>query len=223
MKCNIKKSGIYIIKNNINGKVYVGSTVNFYDRIKKHRANLKNDKHHSIKLQRACNKYGFENLEFIIIEFCGKDKLIESEQFWINHFDSYHQGYNSTPNAKNCLGYKQTEEHKKNISNGLKGYKRSEENIENMRLANKGKILSEETKNKLSIINTGKIHSEETKNKLSIINKGKKHSEDSKDKMRKFKSEEHKQNISKGRKGIIFSEEHILNLKIARNNRKLKK
>jgi group I intron endonuclease len=219
LKCTIKKSGIYIIKNYLNGKVYVGSSLNFSDRIKRHRADLKNNKHHSIKLQRAFNKYGIDSLEFIPIQYCAKDEILIYEQYWINYFDSYTNGYNSVPIAGNCFGYKQTDEHKRNISNGLKGFKRSEENKENMRLANVGKVISEETKDKIRKTLTGNKLSDETKNKLSKINKGKIHSEESKSKMRKPKSDDHGKNISNSKLGIKFSKQHILNLTKSRKAR----
>lgn len=167
IKCNIKKSGIYLIKNNINGKVYVGSTLNFSSRIRRHRADLNKNVHHSKYLQRSYIKYGFDYFEFIIIEYCDKHELLISEQFWINYFDSYNNGYNTTPIAGNCLGYKQSDEHKKKISDSLKGYKRTEENKINMSLANKGKILSDETKNKISNSLKGNKVSDETKEKIS--------------------------------------------------------
>lgn len=180
MKCNIKESGVYLIKNCINGKVYVGSTLNFSSRIKRHRADLAKNKHHSIKLQRSYNKYNHQNFEFIPIQYCSKEYLIKIEQYWIDYFDSYNNGYNSSPNAGNCLGYKQTDEHKRKISAGLKGFKRSEENKQNMRLANIGKVITQEQKDKISKKLMGHTHSEKTKIKLSKIGKGKVRSEESK-------------------------------------------
>ena len=44
------KGGIYKIKNIINGKVYIGSAIYFIKRWSVHKSELKNNKHHSIKL-----------------------------------------------------------------------------------------------------------------------------------------------------------------------------
>lgn len=59
---------IYIIQNMINGKFYLGSTINLNKRKLKHFRELRKNSHHSILLQRAVNKYGIENFKFIIIE-----------------------------------------------------------------------------------------------------------------------------------------------------------
>ena len=63
-----RKSGIYQIRNLVNGKVYVGSAVNLQHRRREHRSDLRNGNHHSIKLQRAYNKYGESSFAFEILE-----------------------------------------------------------------------------------------------------------------------------------------------------------
>ena len=68
----MKISGIYKIINKINGKYYVGSSVNIKDypnnRWSRHIADLNANRHHNDYLQRAWNKYGQDAFEFIIIE-----------------------------------------------------------------------------------------------------------------------------------------------------------
>ena len=59
------KGYIYKIINKINGKFYIGSTIKPQKREKQHFSNLKNKKHHCIFLQRAFNKYGAGNFEFL--------------------------------------------------------------------------------------------------------------------------------------------------------------
>lgn len=63
-------SGIYKIVNNVNGKVYIGSTKNFDKRKQQHFYTLSQKKHHSPKLQRSYNKHGKESFEFQIVEEC---------------------------------------------------------------------------------------------------------------------------------------------------------
>lgn len=133
-------SGIYSITNTITNKVYVGSAVNIDLRWKEHLNDLRKDKHHSIKLQRAFNKYGEANFVFDIIMLCDKLSLIVNEQSFIDGLDSYKKGYNACPIAGSRLGSKQSEETKNKISSKLKG----------RTSPNKGKIASDETRLKLS-------------------------------------------------------------------------
>ena len=65
--------GVYMIKNKINGKFYIGSSVDITYRWARHKRQLRNGNHHSIHLQRAWDKYGEENFEFKVIEECSED------------------------------------------------------------------------------------------------------------------------------------------------------
>jgi group I intron endonuclease len=164
-------SGVYIIKNCLNGFVYVGSSSNIKSRWYTHISDLKRNKHPNIFLQRAVNKYGFQNFLFEVIEEVKADKneLIEREQYWINLYDSANQnkGYNLNPKAESCLGRKDTEESRKRKSIALKGnknwkfrkpFKHIPEGLEKMRLANLGKVVSEETKTKMRAHKRTKAH-----------------------------------------------------------------
>jgi len=72
-----KISGIYKIVNNVNGKTYVGSSVNIERRWSQHRTiERKTIIHYAIK------KYGEINFEFSILEYCKKESLIEREQYY---------------------------------------------------------------------------------------------------------------------------------------------
>lgn len=70
-----KQAGIYQIKNVLNGHSYIGSTNNFYDRLIQHRSHLRKQKHHSIALQRAYDKYGEYNFEVNILEIRFKSRI----------------------------------------------------------------------------------------------------------------------------------------------------
>lgn len=50
--------GVYRWFNTVNGKSYVGSSANINKRKQEHLKGLTSNNHHSIKLQRAWNKYG---------------------------------------------------------------------------------------------------------------------------------------------------------------------
>lgn len=105
IQCNIKdllKTGVYIIRNQINNKIYIGSSiVSFLKRLQHHNAMLNNKKHKNNYLQNSYNKYGEENFIFEILEICEKDDCLNKEQYWIDYYKSYNKtiGYNINPLA----------------------------------------------------------------------------------------------------------------------------
>lgn len=94
------RSGIYKIRNLINGKIYVGSTQDFSFRKKEHFWELKNNKHYNQYLQRAFNKYGEENFVFEILEECNIENLLVREQYYLDTLQPFDEvGYNVNPLA----------------------------------------------------------------------------------------------------------------------------
>jgi hypothetical protein len=97
--------GVYGIKSKTNEKYYIGSTSVFSDKIVKgflkrwicHCHLLNVNKHHSIKLQNHVNKYGIEDLEFVIIEIVVDPLLCATkEKYWLDYYNAYHNGFNSS-------------------------------------------------------------------------------------------------------------------------------
>ena len=82
----LKVSGIYCIENKINHKSYIGSSKNLYQRLLKHFALLRHNKHENAHLQNAWNKYGESSFEWSIIEICDISILTEREQYCIDLF-----------------------------------------------------------------------------------------------------------------------------------------
>ncbi|MBF1054549.1 MAG: GIY-YIG nuclease family protein, partial [Parvimonas sp.] len=79
-------SCIYEIRNKINNKVYIGSTIDFKQRKATHLKELRRGKHANSHLQNAWNKYGEDNFIFKIIERCSIENLLIREQYYINLF-----------------------------------------------------------------------------------------------------------------------------------------
>lgn len=161
-------SGIYAIRNLLNGKIYVGSSSDICERIRIHKRDLRASKHHSIHLQRSWKLYGENSFEFFLVELVEDVScLLEREQYWMDESDCYnkHKGYNISPTAGSCRGIKLSEEHKEKI-----------------RIAHLGKAVSKETRKKLSEIHKrnpywgGRSHSQKTKDKISLTKTGEKHS-----------------------------------------------
>ena len=182
------KSNIYVFTNKINGKQYVGQTINIEERYKQHRKDAKNENKNSI-FYRAIRKYGFDNFEFKVVETdIDISKIHEREKFWIKELNTKSpNGYNLTDGGEGTFGYRHTEEAKKKMSELKKGMKLSPEQIERLRRGNIGRKLSEEHKKILveavKKANTGRKLTEEHKKRLAEYNRGRKHSEESKKKM----------------------------------------
>jgi len=153
-------SGIYAIVNKVTGKKYIGSAVNLQQRWRVHRHELRKGIHHSVVLQRAYNKYGEDNLEYSVLEYCSPDELIIREQKYI---DMHKPEYNIAPTAGSMLGFRHSLETKIKIGLSSLGRKHTEEEKKKISESQKGE------KNHA----WGRKHTEEEKQKISNSSKGK--------------------------------------------------
>jgi group I intron endonuclease len=62
--------GVYVIRNIVTNKIYVGSTGKLSERWNQHKYSLKRGKHSNPHLQSAWNKYGEKSFTYEIIEIC---------------------------------------------------------------------------------------------------------------------------------------------------------
>lgn len=111
------KCGIYKITNLINGKCYIGQSVDILRRWRNHKETSKNSSKEAYEypLYRAFRKYGLENFSFEILEECKKEELDIKETFYINKYNSLNEGYNQvlvgqggtkvTPQEVNLIKY----------------------------------------------------------------------------------------------------------------------
>lgn len=89
---------IYIIKNNINDKVYIGKTFNnIQTRFREHiRDSRKKHKEHR-KLYSAISKYGENNFYVELVEDNIDESILSNKEIeYIKFYDSYKNGYNNT-------------------------------------------------------------------------------------------------------------------------------
>ena len=123
---------IYALVNKINGKIYIGKTIQAYTtRWREHYCNAVT-KNLPNYLYRAIRKYSWENFDKVVIfqtDVLDKNSadaiLIEKERFYINLFrtDSSEFGYNLTKGGDGVVGIKFTEETRKQMSKSHLGEK----------------------------------------------------------------------------------------------------
>lgn len=80
-------------------KIYIGKTqITIKDRWQSHcnAAFLPTHGDYNFPFHRAIRKYGKENFVIEEIEQCNNNIINEREQYWINYYDSYNNGYNAT-------------------------------------------------------------------------------------------------------------------------------
>ena len=92
-------AGIYAIKNLINGRIYVGSSVNMEIRWVQHKSLLKGGNHHSERLQYDWDEHKEENFVCeVVLVVNSEEHLAAEEQRVINAWQSYlpEYGYNTS-------------------------------------------------------------------------------------------------------------------------------
>lgn len=170
----LKRSGIYLIRNLVNGKVYIGSAVSLYHRRLDHIWALRKGRHRNPKLQRSWNRHGESSFWFDVLLVCDKGDLIFFEQKALDVFSaSYGWGhiYNLSPTAGSSLGVRFTDETKAKIGAKSKG-----RNLGRKHTLEELQKMSESNRQ----VNLGRKHSLETRLKMSRSGKGRKFSEEHK-------------------------------------------
>ena len=193
-----KISGIYEIVNTVNGKRYIGSSVNIKTRWSQHRVRLSGGDHHCPPLQRAWVKYGSDAFEFRVIERCGRDVLVSLEQ---SYLDRRTPEYNVAKAAgyRTFLGLTHSPETISKMSDAHKGNTRT-----------KGKKRCREAVEATAAAHRGMKRSPGTRAKMSAAKSGKKCAP---------RSQEHRDNIGKAHKGRQKSPEHMAALQAGRASR----
>lgn len=95
---------IYTFTNSITGKKYVGYTCDIKTRLKSHKSSL--NKGVKTKLYDAIRSYGWNNFNFDVI-YQSTDSihtLKVMENYFINEYNSYNNGYNMTLGGDGAIG-----------------------------------------------------------------------------------------------------------------------
>lgn len=107
----IEIKGIYIATNKVNGKSYIGQSLNIESRINEHlyRYNMPSSNSYNSLFYRAMRKYGRDSFQFSILESSDgfdREALNDLEIFYVNHYNSFHAGYNMNYGGEYTSGTK---------------------------------------------------------------------------------------------------------------------
>ena len=95
---------IYKITNKINGKSYIGQTIqNVKERFYQHCATKCSKAVSNMAIHRAIKKYGKSNFTVEVIEEIDSANLNDRERYWIKYYNSYNNGYNSTKGGQDGI------------------------------------------------------------------------------------------------------------------------
>lgn len=126
-KKKYKQCGIYCYHNIVNGKNYVGQSV---DLVSRHQDFTKNRVYSGKAFQNAINKYGKENFQYSVLTHCKEEELNFFEAFYIARLKTTDRryGYNSTSggDSKGRL----TDDAKKHMSDAWTEERRKEKSKE---------------------------------------------------------------------------------------------
>lgn len=166
-----KISGVYLILNTVNSKVYVGQSVDVKIRYIAHLSALRigTTKKSNPYLQRSFDLYGESAFDFVLLERCERNKFLLNslERFWIDYFNSANSlyGYNLIAYSESLLG-EYSELSKEKMRQAKLGKSMPNETREKIRAANRGRRLA-------SYASLGLPMPEEVRQKVSQSRKGK--------------------------------------------------
>lgn len=166
---------IYKAINKINGKIYIGQTVQSLDkRISQHINNALNNQD-NMYFHKAIRKYGKESFIWEIITQCNsREELNKAEIGVIKKYDVFGDGYNLNYGGEGNAGFERTKESRRKMSESHIGKTHSEETKQKIRESTKGNKSHMYGKYGKDNPSFGKTRSEETKKKISEAEKGEK-------------------------------------------------
>lgn len=155
---SIPRIGVYGIRNTTTGQIYVGSSTDIQKRWRQHLHELRQERHHSSKLQADWAKFGgLAGFELVFLGHADDPALLKDrEQYWIDTLQAAVTGYNLHPNAIGPRGITRSLETRAKIAAARTGMDRGEEFAERCRQRMLGTRASEETKAKMRAIRSGR-------------------------------------------------------------------
>lgn len=137
---------VYLFTNKRNGKIYVGSAKDLYERYDEYTKYV-DGKKSKRPIEHAIKKYGLDSFTFETLERVDNlENLLAREQYYIDTLAVCDReiGYNVNKTAGSRLGMRHTEESRKKMSIALTGKRHTEESRCKMSVNRKGHKKSDE-------------------------------------------------------------------------------
>ena len=170
-KSPLSRSGVYAIKC-VDGRCYVGGTVNVRRRWKDHRGKLRLGRHGCSPLQCAYDELGEGSFSYDVLEFVDPAGLLEAEQRWMDQLQAVERGFNRAPQAGSNKGYRHTDEAKQKMSVAMLGRAPSSATRKLIGAASRGRRHTPEAKTKMALVQIGRRATESAKASLSAAKRG---------------------------------------------------
>lgn len=146
---------VYLLTNEVNGKKYVGQTVQPWQNRWRHHCWKSTVLGTNMPIASAIAKYGRDAFAMSVLSTCSsQEELNRLELHWARKLNTFSpHGYNLRAGAGTGA---LSEETKKKISRANTGKRHSPETIQKLRDSHRGHPVAAETRSKLSAINKGK-------------------------------------------------------------------
>jgi group I intron endonuclease len=195
--------GVYEIRNKLNGHRYVGSTIDYTERIQIHKHQLEEGTHHCTYLQNAWNKYGEDAFKFSLLIMAPRKMIRKIEQMFLDNPDLYKYNISKRAIGGRKKGFHHTREtrmkmsmiakEKGRIPPGTKGMKKTPSQLKRMSEASKGRKKSNEEIEKIRQATidrwaNGELGTPEILRKIALANRGKTNAKLNEDKIRRIRT-----------------------------------
>lgn len=156
--------GIYLIRNKVNNKIYIGQSIDIKRRIQEHyrsahpeKYSIKSERDSNLPIHRAMQHYGTDEFSVNVLELCEQKDLNDKERSWVSLLRS----------SEREIGYNLTEGGQKTFA--LKGEKHSQAKLNSEQAEEVKKLLRE---NKLTNAEIARLFNISNAT-ISMINQGK--------------------------------------------------